>query len=124
MFKYYRPICGDGNCFYRACAFLYLSVAELRSFENTFQMAPVKDCIKAPFDLEEFKVEEVLFYIWKEYLLPLKDMNVINRRVQLSTKLNGSVMLDSFLIAYLRSLVHQHIRNHRGQFAAFIEGNF
>jgi hypothetical protein len=123
-FKYYRPICGDGNCFYRACAFLYFSVANLRSFEDTFLAAPVKDCLNVPFDLEEYDVREVLVYIWKEYLLPLKDMNEFQRRIELRRKLNGSVLLDAFFIAYLRSLNHQHIRDHRGQFAAFIEGNF
>jgi hypothetical protein len=64
-FEYYRPICGDGNCFYRACVFLYFSVANLRSFEETFLYAPVKDCINAPFDLEEYDVKEVLAYIWR-----------------------------------------------------------
>ena len=25
VYQYYRPIFGDGNCFYRSCIFLYLS---------------------------------------------------------------------------------------------------
>lgn len=35
-YKYYRPICGDGNCFYRACIFLYFSTAKLEKFSETF----------------------------------------------------------------------------------------
>ena len=31
-YQYYRPINGDGNCFYRAIMFLYLKYADLSNF--------------------------------------------------------------------------------------------
>ena len=51
-YKYYRAINGDGNCFYRACVFLYFSTAKLEKFSETFPSAPIKNCINLPFDLE------------------------------------------------------------------------
>lgn len=33
----YRAIRGDGNCFYRAIAFLHLREADLKSFSNIFE---------------------------------------------------------------------------------------
>lgn len=75
-YHYYRPICGDGNCFYRACVFLYFSHANLKDFGRLFPAAPINNCRDLPFDLEEYNVNEVLKYIWKDFLLPLAGMDI------------------------------------------------
>lgn len=59
-------------------------------------------------------MREVLTYIWRQYLLPMKEMEEFQRRRELRRNLNNSVLLDAFLIAYFRSLNHQHIRKHLG----------
>lgn len=79
-YQYYRPICGDGNCFYRACVFLYFSHANLKDFGRLFPQAPVKNCRNLPFDLEEYNVNEVLRYIWKDFLLPLAGLDIYERQ--------------------------------------------
>jgi hypothetical protein len=122
-YKYYRPICGDGNCFYRACLFYYFTETDLRDYGRLFPHAPVRDCRNLPFEFDDFEVEPVIKYIWREYLLPLADLAPSQRRRELAKKLNASLLLDAFLIAYLRSLNHAYLTNHQSQFSAYIEGD-
>lgn len=37
VYPCYRPVLGDGNCFYRAVAFSYLREADLSQFNRVFQ---------------------------------------------------------------------------------------
>ena len=50
-FPYYRKVKGDGNCFYRSFAFLYLRNSKnIDSLADLFPKVPFK-CQKFPFDL-------------------------------------------------------------------------
>lgn len=66
----YRAINGDGNCFYRAMAFLYLRESDLSRFENVFKSVELR-CSNFPVEIEKNEFDEVLREMHKTFLRPI-----------------------------------------------------
>ena len=117
----FQRVRGEGNCFYRACLYLYLCYAPLHDYGTLFPQVSLREARNTPFASADFEPDVVLQFIWQRYLRPLAGTRGREREERVRDALGSSFLLEAYLIMYFRCLNHRYLTQNRREFDDFAD---
>lgn len=127
----YRSIRGDGNCFYRSIAFLYLRKhPRLCEFQRVFPLLGDIDmhmCRNCP---EEFRTiyndKDLKSELARGWMVLFDEMTFCTqyeKESYLMHLLNSSWLLDMLIVLYLRCCNYKYIQENRSKMTEFTDND-